>query len=224
MPVRHERSQYADRTVDRRVRLQGRPVDSFPALPPEAERGSVRRITVVGEEILNRSCQDVTVFGTGELSALIDDMFLTMHMADGAGLAANQVGVDLRLFVYDCPDDHGVRHVGHIINPVLDLPEPGSRRLVDDSEGCLSVPGAAMAVPRPDRSVVRGFDQDGNAVVIEGTGYFARCLQHETDHLLGHTYLDRLSGRDRKVALRQMAERREDVFARRALKAAAMRE
>ncbi len=124
--------------------------------------------------------------------------------------------VDLRLFVYDCPDGHGIRHVGHIINPVLDLPDPGSRRLLDDFEGCLSVPGAGMAVPRTDRAVVRGFDKDGSPLVIEGTGYFARCLQHETDHLFGHTYLDRLSKRDREEALQQMAEHREDVFARRA--------
>lgn len=202
--------------------MQGRPVDTYPALPPEVEQGSVRRITVVGEEILSRSCQEVTEFGSPELSSLINDMFLTMHVADGAGLAANQVDVDLRLFVYDCPDDYGIRHVGHIINPVLDLPDPGSRRLLDDFEGCLSVPGAGMAVPRTDRAVVRGFDKDGNPLVIEGTGYFARCLQHETDHLFGHTYLDRLSKRDRKEALQQMAEHREDVFARRARKAAGL--
>ncbi|MFE0188742.1 peptide deformylase [Streptomyces sp. NPDC059008] len=218
MPFRRERS----RPVDRRVRLQGRPVDSYPALPPEAERGSVRRVTVVGEEVLGRPCREVTEFGTPELSALIDDMFVTMYVATGAGLAANQVGVDLRLFVYDCPDDEGVRHVGHLVNPVLELPDPGSRRLIDDSEGCLSVPGATMSVPRTDRAVVRGFDKDGNPHVIEGTGYFARCLQHETDHLVGHTYLDRLSKADRKDALRQMEDRREDVFARRAEKAASL--
>ncbi|MFG2537286.1 peptide deformylase [Streptomyces sp. NPDC048511] len=216
MSVRHERS----RPVDRRVHVQGRPVDSYPDLSPEARRGSVRRVTVVGEEVLRRPCREVTAFDSAELSTLIDDMFLTMYVADGAGLAANQVGVGLRLFVYDCPDDNGVRHVGHIINPVLDLPDPGSRRLVDDAEGCLSVPGAMMAVPRTDRAVVRGFDKDGRPLVVEGQGYFARCLQHETDHLAGHTYLDRLSGRDRKEALRQMEARREDVFARRADKAA----
>ncbi|WP_055545986.1 peptide deformylase [Streptomyces sp. NBRC 110028] len=216
MSVRHERPG----PVDRRVRVQGLPVDTFPALPPEAERGAVRRITVVGEEVLSRPCGEVTGFGTPELSALIDDMFLTMYVADGAGLAANQVGVSLRLFVYDCPDEDGIRHVGHIVNPVLELPDPGDRRLVEETEGCLSVPGAAMEVPRTDRAVVRGFDKDGGPLVIEGTGYFARCLQHEADHLVGHTYLDRLSKRDRKDALRQMEERREDVFARRALKAA----
>lgn len=207
------------RPVDRRVHVQGRPVGSYPSPSPEAGRGSVRRITEVGEDVLRRPCREVTEFGTPELSALIDDMFLTMYVADGAGLAANQVDVGLRLFVYDCPDDDGVRHVGHVLNPVLDTPEPGERRLVEESEGCLSVPGAALEVPRTDRAVVRGFDKDGNGLVIEGTGYFARCLQHEFDHLLGRTYLDRLSTRDRKEALRQMTDRRDDVFARRARKA-----
>ncbi|MEU8584731.1 peptide deformylase [Streptomyces abikoensis] len=216
MPVHHEHS----RSVDRRVRVQGRPVDGYPALPPEAKRGSVRDITIVGEEVLGRPCREVTAFGTPELSALIDDMFLTMHVADGAGLAANQIGIGLRLFVYDCPDDHGIRHVGHIINPVLDLPGPDSRRLIDDLEGCLSVPGATMTVPRTDHTSARGFDKDGSPLVIEGTGYFARCLQHETDHLAGHTYLDRLTKRDRKDALWQMQDRQEDVFAQRANKAA----
>ncbi|MGW3008332.1 peptide deformylase [Streptomyces sp. NPDC001219] len=218
MAVHHDHSG----RVDWRVRVQGRPVDTYPAPSPEAERGSVRRVTVVGEEVLSRPCREVTEFGTPELSALIDDMFLTMHVADGAGLAANQVGVDLRLFVYDCPDDHGIRHVGHLINPVLELPSPGSRQLVDEFEGCLSVPGATMTVSRTDRAVVRGFDKGGNPLTIEGTGYFARCLQHETDHLIGHTYLDRLSKRDRKDALRQMEDRREAVFARRAAKAAGL--
>ncbi|MFJ6853945.1 peptide deformylase [Streptomyces sp. NPDC091271] len=216
MSVRHE----GPGPVDRRVRVQGRPTDSYPGLPPEAERGSVRRITMVGEEVLSRPCREVTEFGSPELSALIDDMFRTMHVAEGAGLAANQVGVGLRLFVYDCPDDYGVRHVGHIVNPVLDRIDPGSRRLADEHEGCLSVPGAVMPVPRPDHVVARGFDMGGNPLVIEGQGYFARCLQHEVDHLIGHLYLDRLSRRDRKDALRQMEDRREDVLARRTLKAA----
>ncbi|WRZ91297.1 peptide deformylase [Streptomyces sp. NBC_01007] len=200
-----------------RVFVQGSPVDSYPPLTPEARHGTVRRITEVGEEVLHRPCRDVTEFGP-DLAALIDDMFLTMYVADGAGLAANQVGVDLRLFVYDCPDDDGVRHVGHIANPVLERLAPSGRRLLDEGEGCLSVPGAVVDVPRPDRAVVRGVDRDGDPLVIEGTGYFARCLEHESDHLDGHVYLDRLSRRDRKDALRQVAERRERVVARRAAK------
>ncbi|WP_251094483.1 peptide deformylase [Streptomyces sp. Caat 7-52] len=203
-----------------RVFVQGSPVDRFPRYAPEAGRGAVRRITEVGEEVLHRPCRDVTEFGP-DLAALIDDMFRTMYVADGAGLAANQVGVGLRLFVYDCPDDDGVRHVGHIVNPVLETPTT-ERRLLDEGEGCLSVPGAVMAVPRPDRAVVRGQDKDGNPVAVEGTGYFARCLAHETDHTDGYVYLDRLSNRDKKDALRQMSARRDEVFARRTAKAAAL--
>ncbi|MGR4853271.1 peptide deformylase [Streptomyces sp. LARHCF252] len=203
------------------VFVQGRPVDSYPRLAPEARRGRVRRITEVGEEVLHKPCRDVTEFGP-DLAALIDDMFLTMYTADGAGLAANQVGVDLRLFVYDCPDDEGVRHVGHIVNPVLHSLDAAHRRLLDEGEGCLSVPGATMDVPRPDRAVVRGYDRDGEPLVIEGTGYFARCLEHETDHVNGQVYLDRLSRRERKDALRQMADRREAVFALRAANVAAL--
>ncbi|WP_324786318.1 peptide deformylase [Streptomyces sp. H51] len=197
------------------VFVQGKPVDSYPPLAPEARRGRVRRITEVGEEVLHKPCRDVTEFGP-DLAALIDDMFLTMYVAEGAGLAANQVGVGLRLFVYDCPDDDGVRHVGHLVNPVLEPLDPAGRRLLDEQEGCLSVPGAMMAVPRPDRAVAHGLDKHGEPVTVEGTGYFARCLAHETDHLDGQVYLDRLSRRDRADALRQAADRREEVFARRA--------
>ncbi|SEE76493.1 peptide deformylase [Streptomyces sp. Ag109_O5-10] len=198
-----------------RVFVQGDPMDHYPRHAPEARRGSVRRITETGEDVLHKPCRDVTEFGP-DLAALIDDMFRTMYIAEGAGLAANQVGVDLRLFVYDCPDDDGVRHVGHIVNPVLEAPDPSERRLIDEGEGCLSVPGAMMDVPRPDRAIVHGQDKDGNPLTIEGTGYFARCLAHETDHVNGRVYLDRLTGRERKEALRQMADRREDVYARRA--------
>jgi peptide deformylase len=179
------------------------------------------RITVVGEDVLHRPCEPVTAaeFGTAELAALVEDMFRTMDVAEGAGLAANQVGVDLRLFVYDCRDESGRRHVGHVCNPVLEVPEP--RRLVEDREGCLSVPGPSMRLARPDHAVVRGQDVHGGPVTVEGRGYFARCLQHETDHLDGHLYLDRLPERTRRKALREMADKRDAVFARRAARAAA---
>ncbi|MFF7732452.1 MULTISPECIES: peptide deformylase [unclassified Streptomyces] len=203
------------------VFVQGRPVDSYPRLAPEARRGHLRRITEVGEEVLHKPCRDVTEFGP-DLAALIDDMFLTMYTASGAGLAANQVGVDMRLFVYDCPDDDGVRHVGHVVNPVLEPLDAARRRLLDEGEGCLSVPGATMDVPRPDRAVVHGLDRDGEPVVIEGTGYFARCLAHETDHCDGRLYLDRLAKRERRDALAQMADRRDEVLARRAANAEAL--
>lgn len=205
------------------VHVQGQPVDAYPTPSPHAERGTLLRITEIGEEVLNRPCREVTEFGTPELAKLIDDMFHTMHIAEGAGLAANQVGVDLRLFVFDCLDGQGGRHVGHILNPVLEQPPTSERRLLDAPEGCLSVPGARMTVPRTDHATVHGVDQNGHPLTIEGTDYFARCLHHETDHLLGSTYLDRLSKRDRKEALRQMEERREQVYAERKRREAKMR-
>lgn len=169
------------------------------------ERGTARPITVVGNPVLHKECRDVTAFDD-ELASLIDDMFASQRAAEGVGLAANQIGVDLKVFVYDCVDDEGVRHVGAVCNPVLDE-VPAERRSLDDSnEGCLSVPGAYEALARPDYASVRGQDAEGNPVVIEGTGYFARCLQHETDHLYGYLYIDRLSKRERKDALKQMAE------------------
>ncbi|MFC5718745.1 peptide deformylase [Streptomyces gamaensis] len=169
------------------------------------ERGTSRPITVVGNPVLHRECKDVTEFDD-ELAQLVDDMFASQRAAEGVGLAANQIGVDLKVFVYDCMDDEGVRHVGTVCNPVLeDL--PAERRVLDDSnEGCLSVPTAYASLARPDYAVVRGQDAKGNPVRVQGTGYFARCLQHETDHLYGRLYIDRLSKRDRKDALKQMAE------------------
>ncbi|MFI0736947.1 peptide deformylase [Streptomyces sp. NPDC021100] len=169
------------------------------------ERGTSRPITVVGNPVLHKECKDVTEFDE-KLAQLIDDMFASQRTAEGVGLAANQIGVDLKVFVYDCMDDEGVRHVGHVCNPVLDE-LPADRRILDDSnEGCLSVPTAYAPLARPDYAVVRGQDMKGNPIAVQGTGYFARCLQHETDHLYGYLYIDRLSKRDRKDALRQMAE------------------
>ncbi|MFE7116031.1 peptide deformylase [Streptomyces sp. NPDC057654] len=169
------------------------------------ERGTSRPITVVGNPVLHKECKDVTEFGD-ELAQLIDDMFASQRTAEGVGLAANQIGVDLKVFVYDCPDDEGVRHVGAVCNPVLDELPAGERVLDDSNEGCLSVPTAYAPLARPDYAIVRGQDAQGNPIALQGTGYFARCLQHETDHLYGYLYIDRLSKRDRKDALRQMEE------------------
>ncbi|MFV2120134.1 peptide deformylase [Streptomyces sp. Act-28] len=168
-------------------------------------RGTSRPITVVGNPVLHKECADVTAFDD-ELARLVDDMFASQRTAEGVGLAANQIGVDLKVFVYDCPDDEGVRHVGVVCNPVLEELPPERRILDDSNEGCLSVPTAYASLARPDYAVVRGQDVKGNPIKVRGTGYFARCLQHETDHLYGYLYIDRLSKRDRKDALRQMAE------------------
>lgn len=205
----------------------GEEVASYPNPAPEVARGRTRRVTVVGEEVLARRCQPVRAegelsFGSDALSALIDDMFTTMHVAEGVGLAANQVDVDLRLFVYDCADSDGVRNVGHLCNPELVELAPGERRLVEGDEGCLSVPGPYAAVHRPDRAIVRGFDKNGHPVTVEGRGYFARCLQHETDHLYGRLYVDRLSRRDQKKVLREMDAMRERIFVKRAARAQAL--
>ncbi|WP_404814222.1 peptide deformylase [Kitasatospora fiedleri] len=201
--------------------MLGTPVAPYPALAPEAGRGRVRRITEAGEDVLHRPCRPVEDFGTPELARLVDDMFRTMYAARGVGLAANQIGVDLRVFVYDCPDDDGVRHVGHLVNPVLDeAPEP--RRLVEAEEGCLSVPGPRRGLARPDRATARGSDLHGDPLVLTGTGYFARCLRHETDHLNGLLYVDRLGKRERRAVLAESAEQREAVLAARAERAAAL--
>lgn len=169
------------------------------------ERGTVRPITVVGNPVLHKECADVTDFGP-ELEALVADMFASQRAAEGVGLAANQIGVSLKVFVYDCPDDEGARHVGVVCNPVV-RELPAERRHLDDSnEGCLSVPTAYAETPRTDYAEVTGQDERGNPVRVRGGGYFARCLQHESDHLYGYLYIDRLSKRDRKDALRQMAE------------------
>jgi peptide deformylase len=189
-----QRSEFIDDTTDAEAREAA-----------HRERGTVRPITVVGNPVLHKPCQTVTEFDD-KLAALINDMFASQRAAEGVGLAANQIGVDLRVFVYDCPDDDGVRHVGHVVNPVLDE-LPAERRVLDDSnEGCLSVPSAYMELARPDYAVVRGQDMHGNRIAVQGSGYFARCLQHETDHLNGYLYIDRLSKRERKDVLRQMAE------------------
>lgn len=210
-----------DAVARSRVRVQGEPVTTYPEVPPETWRGEVRRITVVGEAVLHRRCRAVTEeeFGAPELARLVDDMFAAMWVAEGVGLAANQIGVDLQAFVWDCLDEDGVRHVGHILNPVLDEPAAGTRRLVGAEEGCLSVPGPYMELDRPDVAVVRGRDLEGRPLVVEGRGYFARCLQHETDHLYGGLYIDRLSHRGRRAALRRMEERKEQVLAKRAVRA-----
>jgi peptide deformylase len=216
----------ANEHPDRRVHVLGSPVDTYPQRAPEAARGTVQRVTVAGEPILHRPLREVGAgdFGGARLTALIDDMFATMYVADGVGLAANQVDVDLRVFVYDCTDEDGVRHVGHLCNPVIDEVPVDLRHLDEDDEGCLSVPGPYKKVARLDQAVARGTDIDGRPLVLEGTGYFARCLQHETDHVNGYLYIDRLSKRDRKDALKQMEAQQAEVFARRAVRAGALSE
>ncbi|MER7213620.1 peptide deformylase [Streptosporangium sp. NPDC000239] len=162
--------------------------------------GTARQITFVGEPVLHRPCQDVTGFDE-ELAALVADMFASMYAAEGVGLAANQIGVPLRVFVYDCPDETEEYRKGVVVNPTLVLPGHGERNLDDYDEGCLSVPGQRASLARPDRAVVHGFDVTGAPITVEGTGLLARCLQHETDHLDGMLYIDRLPAERRQQLL-----------------------
>ncbi|MFF9815675.1 peptide deformylase [Streptomyces sp. NPDC014006] len=164
-------------------------------------RGHVRPLTLLGDPVLRRPCREVTDFGP-ELAALVEDLFATMYAARGVGLAANQVGVDLRVFVYDCPDDDDVRHLGHMVNPRLVEADGVSLR---GPEGCLSLPGLEAGTERYDHAVVEGCTVTGEPVTVHGTGFFARCLQHETDHLEGTLYADHLTGWRRRRLMRQVA-------------------
>lgn len=167
--------------------------------------GTVRPITRWGEQVMHRELTHVTAFDE-DLRALVADMVATMRAAEGVGLAANQVGVDLKLFVFDCPDgDHG-RQRGVVCNPVLELPMGEDRHLDEADEGCLSLPGAYEPCARPDVAAVRGVDHHGEPVVYAGTGLLARCLQHETDHVYGTVFGDRLTTRARKRLYTQAAE------------------
>ena len=146
---------------------------------------------------MHRPQQPVTTYDE-ELRALVADMVATMYAADGVGLAACQIGVDLAVFVFDCPDDSGEHTAGVVCNPVLTLPEGRDRRLDEGDEGCLSLPGAFVPCARPDFATVTGTGLDGEPVTFSGDGLLARCLQHETDHTLGTVFGDRLSTKARK--------------------------
>ena len=186
--------------------------DQLPASPSSAELpgdGTVRPVTRWGTEVMHRKARPVTSYDE-ELRVLVADMVATMYAADGVGLAACQIGVDLAVFVFDCPDDDGTIHRGVVCNPVLVLPEGKDRRLDDGEEGCLSYPGAFVECARPDHARVVGQGLDGQDVAYEGGGLFARCLQHETDHTVGTVFGDRLNNRARKKLRKQMEAAAED--------------
>lgn len=163
---------------------------------------AVRPITIIGHKALHQPTKKVREI-TPEIRTLVRDMFDTMEAANGVGLAANQVGVRWRIFVFDCEDGDDVRHRGVVINPVLEKGSvpPGEPDPRDGLEGCLSVPGEHYPTARSDWARVTGTDLDGRPVVFESTGgTLARALQHETDHLDGHLYVERLSPRYRDEA------------------------
>ncbi len=165
----------------------------------DVSAGMARPITRYGAAVLHRPCDPVNFFDDA-LEALVLDMFASMYEADGVGLAANQIGVSLRAFVYDCPDASGENQAGHLINPVLTtsgaLAPP-----VTGYEGCLSVPGQQAEVSRAAVATVSGVDVRGRPVTVTGTGLLARCLQHETDHLRGIVYVDLLPVGERAAIL-----------------------
>ncbi|EMY32911.1 peptide deformylase [Arthrobacter crystallopoietes BAB-32] len=158
---------------------------------------TVLSIRIIGDPVLRTKAEPVTDFGP-ELAKLVADMDETMENVEGAGLAAPQVGVSLRVFTYQIDGQRG-----HVVNPVLETSEDFQE---DQIEGCLSIPELGYPVRRRRWCRVSGFDVNGTPVSIEGEGMLARCFQHEADHLDGVLYIDHLSGDDRKSALRAIRQ------------------
>jgi peptide deformylase len=157
---------------------------------------SIREIRLFGDPVLREVATPVTDFDR-QLRTLVQDLTDTMLEAPGAGLAAPQLGVGLRVFTYFVDDV-----VGHLVNPDLKL----SEEMQDGEEGCLSIPGLNFPCKRAYGVVARGFDMYGEPVTIEGTERLARCIQHETDHLDGVLFVDRLDDETRRQAMRAIRE------------------
>ncbi len=167
---------------------------------------AIREIMITGNPVLHRPAEPVTEFDS-ELRKLVDDMFETTVAAPGVGLAAPQVGIGQRVFVWDFADQDEGPAQGVAINPRLWITppvpgEPGD----DEAEGCLSFPGERFALRRSEKVRLEAQDIDGEHYEITATGWFARIMQHEYDHLNGVLYVDRLVGAERKAALK--AEKR----------------
>ena len=155
---------------------------------------TILRIRTQGDPVLRTPALIVTDFDES-LHTLIKDMFETMYAVKGVGLAAPQVGVGLQIFTWDVGDGSG-----HVVNPSIEVGDEPQ----EGGEGCLSVPGPGYETPRRNHAVITGVDMHGNPVRYEGTGLLARCFQHETDHLRGTLFVDRLEGDVRKEAMRAM--------------------
>jgi peptide deformylase len=158
---------------------------------------SVKPIRIFGDPVLRTRAAEVVDFDK-QLRKLVKDLEDTMIDAPGAGLAAPQIGVPLRVFTYDVDDE-----LGHLINPVLTELSDDEQ---DGDEGCLSFPGLAFPTKRAWRVVAKGFNMYGDPVVIEGSELLARCIQHETDHLDGVLFIDRLDPEQRKLAMKAIRE------------------
>lgn len=157
---------------------------------------TIQSIRLFGDPVLVTPASPVTDFDK-ELRNLVSDLTQTMQAAPGAGLAAPQIGVPLRVFVWDIDDE-----LGHLVNPTLDL----SEEMQEGEEGCLSFPNLSFDTPRAFRAVAKGFNMYGDPVVVEGTELLARCLQHETDHLNGVLFIDRMNSEQRKIAMKEIRE------------------
>lgn len=157
---------------------------------------SVQPIRHFGDPVLVTPSSEVVDFDK-ELRKLVQDLTETMLDAPGAGLAAPQIGVPLRVFVWDVDEA-----LGHLINPTLDL----SEEIQEGDEGCLSFPDLVYPTPRAMRAVAKGFNMHGEPITVEGTELLARALQHETDHLNGILFIDRLSDSDRKLAMKEIRD------------------
>lgn len=164
---------------------------------------AVLPIRITGEPVLHSPAAPVGTV-TAEVRALVADMIETMKAAPGVGLAAPQVGVDARIFVYDWVDDSGERHHGTAIDPELLVSPPplGEAEEDEDSEGCLSVPGERFPLLRSEHALLRATDLEGRRFELEADGWLARILQHEYDHLQGILYVDRLAHPHGKAALK----------------------
>jgi peptide deformylase len=155
----------------------------------------VQPVRLFGDPVLRTPAVPVTTFDA-ELRRLVADLTDTMHEEGGAGLAAPQLGVGLRVFAYDCGG-----FSGHLVNPTFE--RVGDEEQVG-SEGCLSIPGMSWECRRHLHVVARGFDVHGEPLVVEGTEILARCIQHETDHLDGVLFVDRLDAATRKQAMAEI--------------------
>ena len=157
---------------------------------------AIQPIRLFGDPVLRQQAVEVVDFDK-ELRRLVEDLTDTMLGAPGAGLAAPQIGVGLRVFTWYVEGE-----VGHLVNPVLDLSEDTQ----DGPEGCLSLPGLVHDCRRALSVVARGFNKYGDPVTVEGSELLARAIQHETDHLDGVLFIDRLDAEARKAAMREIRQ------------------
>jgi peptide deformylase len=152
----------------------------------------VQPIRLFGDPVLRAKAEPVTDFDQ-QIRQLVADLTETMLAAPGVGLAAPQIGVGLRVFTYRMPEDEP----GHLINPVLRFPDEEAQ---DGDEGCLSIPGLKFDCRRYKNVIATGMDMHGEPIVVAGSDLLARCVQHETDHLDGIMFVDRLDPETQRLA------------------------